>query len=75
MEVEPFADEDDDGPAEFVDAALVEAADARHLRQVLRLGPAQQPLVPFVLLRSRRQKQNKSTNQRRFFGSRTPFVR
>lgn len=34
---EPLADEHDDGAAEAVHAALVQAADARHLAQVLRV--------------------------------------
>lgn len=50
FEAEPLADEDDDGPAEAVHAALVQAADAGHLGQVLGPGPAQQPLVPLLAL-------------------------
>lgn len=43
---EPFADEDYDGAAQLVVAAVVEAADTRDLAQVLCLGASEQPLVP-----------------------------
>lgn len=43
---EPFAAEHDDRPTETIDAALVQAADARHLRQVFGARPVQQFLVP-----------------------------
>lgn len=38
---EPFATEHDHGPPEPVDATLVQAPDAGHLRQVLRFRPTQ----------------------------------
>lgn len=42
---EPLADEDDDGSAEAVHTALVEAADAGDLAQVLGACATEKPLV------------------------------
>ena len=39
--VEPFADENNDRPAEFVNSALIETSDSGHFAQVFRLGTAQ----------------------------------
>ena len=39
--VEPFSDENDDGATELVDAALIEAANARHFAQIFRFGTTQ----------------------------------
>ena len=41
VETEPFADEDNDRPAEFVDAALVQTADAGDFGQIFRFGTTQ----------------------------------
>ena len=45
-ELEPLANKHNNGPAQAVVPALVQAADARYLPQVLCLGTRQQPLVP-----------------------------
>ena len=43
---EPLSDEDNDGPAKLVMPALIQAANARDLSEILRFGPTKQPLVP-----------------------------
>lgn len=47
---EPFADEDYDGAAQLVVAALIQAADAGDLAKVLCFGAAEQPFVPLFFL-------------------------
>jgi hypothetical protein len=45
VELEPLADKNDHRSAESVDAALIQTADARDFRQILRLGSTKQALV------------------------------